>query len=79
MIIETEKLGHKLSKVTLIMKKFALHKCGHKEPISGSACFKSMIKSNRYIIATQDRELQGVDSKASWTTAGIPSSSNAGS
>lgn len=58
MIIETEKLGHKLSKVTMIMKKFAIHKCGHKDPVSGSSCFRSMVKSNRYILATQDRELQ---------------------
>lgn len=58
MIIETEKLGPKLTKVAALVKRYPIHKCGHKEPISGGACFKSMVKINRYFIATQDRELQ---------------------
>lgn len=45
-----------------IVKQFAIHKCGHeKNRVSGSQCLKSMVKKrneNRYIIATQDRELQ---------------------
>lgn len=61
-ILEMEKLGHKVYGATLVVKQFGVHKCGHeKQPVSGSKCFRSMVgKDNpsRYIIATQDRELQ---------------------
>ncbi|XP_012265460.2 rRNA-processing protein UTP23 homolog [Athalia rosae] len=61
-IIETEILGPKVYGAMLIVKQFAVHKCGHeKEPLSGSRCLRSMIGKNnpsRYIIATQDRDLQ---------------------
>lgn len=59
MIIETEKLGPKFIPVVNKLKKIQLNKCGHeKNPISGSECIKAMIKDNRYVIATQDRDLQ---------------------
>ncbi|XP_066583485.1 rRNA-processing protein UTP23 homolog [Prorops nasuta] len=49
---------------TKIIKQFAVHKCGHdKKPVVGAECLKSMVADNnlsRYIIATQDRELQDV-------------------
>lgn len=64
-ISETEKLGSYSAKVngaTQIVKQYAIHRCGHeKKPMSGSNCLLSMIgkdNSSRYIIATQDRELQ---------------------
>ncbi|KAL6266748.1 hypothetical protein P5V15_003584 [Pogonomyrmex californicus] len=64
-ILETEKLGMFSSAVngaTQIVKQYAVHRCGHeKKPISGSKCLQSMIEKNnssRYIVATQDRELQ---------------------
>ncbi|XP_015610300.1 rRNA-processing protein UTP23 homolog [Cephus cinctus] len=61
-ILETEKLGSKVFGAMLIVKQFAVHKCGHeKQPVSGSKCLLSMLgKENpsRYIIATQDRDLQ---------------------
>lgn len=58
-IIETEKLGSKFLSVTNKLKSFQLNKCGHeKNPISGAACIKALTKENRYIIATQDRDLQ---------------------
>ncbi|XP_001600591.1 rRNA-processing protein UTP23 homolog [Nasonia vitripennis] len=61
-ILETEKLGPKLYGAMLIVKKFAVHKCGHeKQPVSGSKCLRSMVGSNnpsRYLVATQDRLLQ---------------------
>lgn len=64
-ISETEKLGIFSASVigaTQIVKQYAIHKCGHeKKSISGSKCLLSMIgkdNSSRYIIATQDRELQ---------------------
>ncbi|XP_071627508.1 rRNA-processing protein UTP23 homolog [Temnothorax longispinosus] len=64
-ISETEKLGVFSSTVngaTQIVKQYAVHRCGHeKKPISGSKCLQSMIgkdNSARYIVATQDRELQ---------------------
>ncbi|XP_046469480.1 rRNA-processing protein UTP23 homolog [Neodiprion pinetum] len=61
-ILETEKLGPKVFGAMLIVKQFAVHKCGHeKEPVTGSKCLRSMIgknNSHRYIVATQDRELQ---------------------
>ncbi|XP_070170282.1 rRNA-processing protein UTP23 homolog [Polyergus mexicanus] len=59
-ISETEKLS--INGATQIVKQYAVHKCGHeKKSISGSKCLLSMIgknNSSRYIIATQDRELQ---------------------
>ncbi|XP_031617316.1 rRNA-processing protein UTP23 homolog [Contarinia nasturtii] len=58
-ILEAESLGSKVQGATNIVKQFLVHKCGHeKGPKSGIACIKSMIKNNRYVIATQDRELQ---------------------
>lgn len=59
MIMETEKLGPKFIPVANKLKSIQLNKCGHeKNPISGSECIKALIKDNRYVIATQDRELQ---------------------
>ncbi|KAJ8686593.1 hypothetical protein QAD02_022387 [Eretmocerus hayati] len=61
-IMETEKLGPKLYGAMLIVKQYAVHKCGHeKNPVSGSKCLRSMVgkdNSSRYIVATQDRLLQ---------------------
>ncbi|XP_032678148.1 rRNA-processing protein UTP23 homolog [Odontomachus brunneus] len=64
-ITETEKLGLFSSVVNgamQIVKQYAVHKCGHeKKPTSGLKCLQSMIgkdNSSRYIVATQDRELQ---------------------
>ncbi|XP_012532593.1 rRNA-processing protein UTP23 homolog [Monomorium pharaonis] len=64
-ISETEKLGifsPAVNGATQIIKQYAVHRCGHeKKPISGSKCLQFMIGKNnstRYIIATQDRELQ---------------------
>ena len=46
-ILETEKLGSKLYGAMLIVKQFAVHKCGHeKQAIAGSKCLLSMISSN---------------------------------
>lgn len=66
-ILETEKLGE-VSKAVggamQIVKQYSVHKCGHeKKPVSGAKCLRSMVgKDNpsRYIIATQDRELQDI-------------------
>lgn len=59
MIIETDKLGPKLLNVSKKLKSLQLNRCGHeKNPLSGSECVKSIVKENRYIIATQDRDLQ---------------------
>ncbi|CRK91081.1 CLUMA_CG004769, isoform A [Clunio marinus] len=59
MIIESEKLGHKLHQVTQKLKSFNLNKCGHeKNPLAGSECIKTMVKDNHFIVATQDRDLQ---------------------
>ncbi|KOC68380.1 rRNA-processing protein UTP23 like protein [Habropoda laboriosa] len=45
-----------------IVKQYPIHKCGHaKHSISGTKCLQSMVgksNSSRYIVATQDRELQ---------------------
>ncbi|KAJ8964816.1 hypothetical protein NQ314_004623 [Rhamnusium bicolor] len=61
-IIEMENLGPKLNGALLILKKYAVHKCGHEgKPILGSKCLLSMLgknNDNHYIIATQDRDLQ---------------------
>lgn len=58
-IIEAENLGSKFTGVTSKLKSFQLNKCGHeRNPISGAACIQSLTKDNRYIIATQDRDLQ---------------------
>jgi U3 small nucleolar RNA-associated protein 23 len=59
MIMETEKLGNKFIPVLNKLKSIQLNKCGHeKNPISGSECIKTLVKDNRYVIATQDRDLQ---------------------
>lgn len=58
-MIETEKLGSKFLSVTNKLKSVQLNKCGHeRNPISGAECIKALTKENRYIIATQDRDLQ---------------------
>ncbi|XP_020286624.1 rRNA-processing protein UTP23 homolog [Pseudomyrmex gracilis] len=74
-ISETEKLGAFSSLVSgaiQIVKQYAIHRCGHeKNPINGSRCLLSMIgreNSSRYIVATQDRELQ----KKLRTIPGVP-------
>lgn len=63
-IIETESLGPSLHGALVILKQYALHKCGHEgKPISGAKCFHSMVaRSNQkhYMVATQDRELQNI-------------------
>lgn len=64
-ILETEKLST-ISKAVggalQVVKQYSVHKCGHEKcPISGAKCIKFMVgknNSSRYIIATQDRELQ---------------------
>jgi U3 small nucleolar RNA-associated protein 23 len=59
LINECENLGPKLTAATQLLKSFAVHTCGHeKTPIAGSACIKEKVKTNHYIIATQDRDLQ---------------------
>jgi U3 small nucleolar RNA-associated protein 23 len=59
LINECENLGPKLTAATQLLKSFAVHRCGHeKTPIAGSACIKEKVKTNHYIIATQDRDLQ---------------------
>lgn len=58
-ILEAESLGTKVQGATNIVKQFRVHKCGHeKEPKSATACIKTMVKRNRYIVASQDRGLQ---------------------
>ncbi|XP_017888977.1 rRNA-processing protein UTP23 homolog [Ceratina calcarata] len=64
-ILETEKLASFSKAVNgamQIVKQYSIHKCGHeKHSISGTKCLLSMVAKNnssRYIIATQDRELQ---------------------
>jgi len=63
-VLETEKLGKSVFGAMLIVKKFPIHKCEHKDkPVTGSECLLSMIgasNSNRYIVATQDRDLQDI-------------------
>ncbi|XP_068621370.1 rRNA-processing protein UTP23 homolog [Battus philenor] len=60
-IIETEKISKKTHGALTILKQFGIHECGHKEPVTGSQCIKSMIGSKNekhYILASQDRDLQ---------------------
>ncbi|KAJ8920893.1 hypothetical protein NQ315_015686 [Exocentrus adspersus] len=61
-VIEMENLGSKVSGALLILKRYAIHKCGHEgKPVLGSQCLLSMLgqsNQNHYIIATQDRDLQ---------------------
>lgn len=43
-VLEVEKLGSELFGVSLIIKKFPAHQCGHsKSPVSGSQCILDMI------------------------------------
>lgn len=58
-ILEAETLGAKVQGATNIVKQFRVHRCGHeKGPKSATACIKTMVKNNRYIVASQDRGLQ---------------------
>uniref|UniRef100_A0A1B6DG47 rRNA-processing protein UTP23 homolog n=1 Tax=Clastoptera arizonana TaxID=38151 RepID=A0A1B6DG47_9HEMI len=61
-ILETEKLGKAVFGAMMIVKQFAVHSCGHeKNPVAGALCLFSMLgekNHSRYIIATQDRDLQ---------------------
>ncbi|XP_053988703.1 rRNA-processing protein UTP23 homolog [Hylaeus anthracinus] len=66
-ILETEKLGSfskAVSGAMQIVKQYPIHKCGHeKHFITGTKCLQSMVgknNSSRYIVATQDRELQDI-------------------
>lgn len=62
-IIETDKIAKKTHGALTILKQFGIHECGHKEPISGSNCIRSMIgkrNEKHYILASQDRELQDI-------------------
>lgn len=61
-VIEMEKLGHKLLGALKILKNYPAHKCTHKsKPVTGSECLISMLgdrNEKHYLIATQDRDLQ---------------------
>ena len=57
---ECEKLSRQLYGAMLIVKKFAVHKCGHeKSPIGASDCLLSLAKNRdaHYMLATQDQQL----------------------
>ncbi|XP_075153708.1 rRNA-processing protein UTP23 homolog [Haematobia irritans] len=59
-ILEAESLGGPLTGATQIVKQFYVHKCGHEgKPVSAAECIKQMTKDSRYIVASQDRALQG--------------------
>jgi len=61
-IQEIEKLGPALFGAGVILKQFAVHKCGHDdEPKPAAKCIKSMLGTgnpSRYFVATQDYELR---------------------
>ncbi|XP_046675488.1 rRNA-processing protein UTP23 homolog isoform X2 [Homalodisca vitripennis] len=63
-IVETELLGKVAFGAMRVVKQFSVHRCSHtNQPVSGSQCFQSMLGENnpsRYIIATQDRDLQEI-------------------
>ncbi|XP_073987825.1 rRNA-processing protein UTP23 homolog [Rhodnius prolixus] len=62
-ILETESLGPQVYGAMLILKQFPVHQCGHKDPVGASNCIRNMISRNnpnRYILATQDRDLQKI-------------------
>lgn len=43
-ILETEALGAPLVKATQLVKRFAVHKCGHEgKPITAAECIKEMV------------------------------------
>ncbi|XP_061402106.1 rRNA-processing protein UTP23 homolog [Musca vetustissima] len=58
-ILEAESLGPPLTGATQIVKQFFVHKCGHEgKPVTAAECIKQMTKDSRYIVASQDRNLQ---------------------
>ncbi|XP_031566348.1 rRNA-processing protein UTP23 homolog isoform X1 [Actinia tenebrosa] len=61
-IEEGKALGPSLNGAVSIAKKFQVRLCGHKKsPVPAAECIKSIIgpsNTNRYFVATQDRELQ---------------------
>jgi U3 small nucleolar RNA-associated protein 23 len=55
-VVETESLLPATFGASLILKKFAARKCGHKSAKSGADCLASMVKNgneHRYFLATQ--------------------------
>ncbi|XP_063230029.1 rRNA-processing protein UTP23 homolog [Bacillus rossius redtenbacheri] len=70
-VIEVENLGSAVFGAMLIVKQFGIHKCGHeKKPVPGSTCLLSMLgetNTSRYILATQDRELEVLASRVPGT------------
>ncbi|KDR22590.1 rRNA-processing protein UTP23 homolog [Zootermopsis nevadensis] len=66
-IHETSTLGHSVYGAMVIVKQFATHRCSHNDkPVPGSICLESMLgvnNPNRYIVATQDKELQATARK----------------
>ncbi|XP_005179764.1 rRNA-processing protein UTP23 homolog [Musca domestica] len=58
-ILEAESLGPPLTGATQIVKQFFVHKCGHEgKAVTAAECIKQMTKDSRYIVASQDRNLQ---------------------
>ncbi|KAK9510736.1 hypothetical protein O3M35_005462 [Rhynocoris fuscipes] len=69
-ILETESLGSPVYGAMLILKQFPVHQCGHKEPVAAASCLRNMLdrnNPNRYILATQDRDLQRIARRISGT------------
>ena len=62
-ILEAEMLGPAVFGATIILKQFAIHKCGHdeKSPKPAMKCLKSMLQEKnpqRYFIVTQDFDMR---------------------
>ncbi|KAI5621494.1 rRNA-processing protein UTP23-like isoform X1 [Silurus asotus] len=57
---ELETLAKDLYGAKLILQRFQVRKCKHKEPVAASECLLSMLggtNAHHYFVATQDREL----------------------
>ncbi|KAK3511647.1 hypothetical protein QTP70_014581 [Hemibagrus guttatus] len=57
---ELETLSKDLYGAKLILQRFQIRKCKHKEPVPASQCLLSMVgqtNAHHYFVATQDREL----------------------
>ena len=58
---ELRKLGSEYSATRQVCKRYALHHCGHEDPVSATECLHSQVTEgnhNHFFVATQDRHLQ---------------------
>jgi len=60
-VTETEKMGPAVYGAFTIIKQFGHHQCGHKKPLNGAKCVRSLVKrgnKSKFLVATADKQLR---------------------